>query len=90
MILLGQAAGVAAALAAGKGVAPKELDVRELQKALLCEGLFLGDEQRLKALGLPTEGVVFPPESPAVEGDHPNVAGWERNAAPPTRRPNRQ
>jgi len=84
MILLGQAAGIAAALATRDGVPPKRLDVKKLQRALLKEGFFLGGEERLKALGLPTEGVVFPPDLSIRPGDHPNVAGWERNAAPPS------
>ncbi len=60
MIMLGQATGIAAAMAAAAGVMPKELNVKELQKALLKEGFFLGSEERVKALGLPTDGITFP------------------------------
>jgi hypothetical protein len=49
---LGQAAGVAAALCARNRVAPRSLDVRTLQRALLKQGVYLGDEQRLRTLGL--------------------------------------
>jgi hypothetical protein len=37
----GQAAGVAAALAAGRGVAPRALEVREIQSALARQGAYL-------------------------------------------------
>ena len=49
---MGQAAGTAAALAAEKGISPKALDVKELQKALLAEGFYLGEDDRLRELGL--------------------------------------
>ena len=52
MMALGHAAGVAAALAVRRGVAPRRLDVRELQRELLREGFYLGDEGRLRELGL--------------------------------------
>jgi len=39
--ITGQAAGVAAALAAGQGVQPRAVDVRALQTALLAQGVFL-------------------------------------------------
>jgi hypothetical protein len=42
--LTGQAAGVAAALAAGAGVEPRKVDVAELQKALRKQGVFLQDQ----------------------------------------------
>lgn len=51
-ILLGQAAGAAASLAAETGVAPRELEVRKLQRRLLDQGVYLGDEARLRQLGL--------------------------------------
>lgn len=47
----GQAAGVAAALAAPLGDFDK-MDIRSLQSALLRQGVYLGDTQRLKELGL--------------------------------------
>lgn len=37
----GQAAGAAAAIAANRGLAPRAIDVRELQGALLAQGVFL-------------------------------------------------
>jgi hypothetical protein len=49
---MGQAVGIAAALAARDGVAPRDIDVRELQRLLLADGFFLGDDRRLEALGL--------------------------------------
>jgi hypothetical protein len=52
-MLLGQAAGTAAALAAQAGLAPRQLDVRRLQQTLLADGGFcLGDAKRLRQLGL--------------------------------------
>ena len=51
----GQIGGMAAAMCAGKGVTPRELDVRDLQRRLLKEGFHLGDEERLKELGLASE-----------------------------------
>jgi len=50
MMTLGQATGVAAALAAENDVTPKTLDIKILQKALVSQGLYLGDEARLKEL----------------------------------------
>jgi len=52
MLLLGQATGLAAALAARAGLQPRHLAPRRLQRALLREGFFLGDLPRLKALKL--------------------------------------
>jgi len=51
-MVLGQAAGVASALAAREGTSPDALDVREVQRALIEQGAWLGEPQRLKALGL--------------------------------------
>ena len=48
----GQAAGVAAALPARDGVEPHKLNVRKLQKALLKDGCALGEDDRLRELGL--------------------------------------
>ena len=39
--LTGQAAGVAAALAAGAGTSPRKVDVRALQRELLRQGAYL-------------------------------------------------
>ena len=52
MMLLGEAAGTAAALAVKGGVQPRNLDVRTLQRDLLKQGFNLGEPERLKALGL--------------------------------------
>jgi len=49
---MGQAGGTAAAIAARRGVSPRELDARELQRALLDAGFYLGSLERLKELGL--------------------------------------
>jgi len=49
---LGQAAGAAAALAAKKGIIVRNIDIGELQKELLRQDVYLGDEERLKSLGL--------------------------------------
>ena len=42
--LTGQAAGAAAALAAGAGVQPRNVDIGELQKALTAQGVYLQDQ----------------------------------------------
>jgi len=49
---LGQAAGVAAALCALDDIEPPRLDVRHLQRHLLEQNVWLGDEARLRELGL--------------------------------------
>ncbi len=51
-MILGQAAGAAAALAATRGAIPRTLPVRDLQASLLDQGAFLGSEERLRQLGL--------------------------------------
>jgi len=51
-MVLGQAAGAAAALAAREGTPPRHLDVRVLQRALLDKGVYLGSQERLEALGV--------------------------------------
>ena len=50
--LMGQAAGVAAALAVKHGVEPREIDVKELQKILHQLGSEMGSEDRLRELGI--------------------------------------
>ena len=50
--VMGEAAGIAAAMAFRKGVAPRAVEIRELQGALLDAGFYLGDRYRLKELGL--------------------------------------
>lgn len=49
---LGQAAGVAGALAVKNGVTVRNLDIRLLQYGLLDQDVYLGDEKRLCELGL--------------------------------------
>ncbi len=51
-IILGQAAGVAAALSSKEGTTPSRLDVKLLQRGLLGQDVYLGDEGRLGELGL--------------------------------------
>lgn len=50
--VIGEAAGTAAAVAVKTGVPPRALDIRALQRALLAQGVNLGDPARLQALGL--------------------------------------
>jgi hypothetical protein len=50
--VMGQACGTAAALAARLGSTPRDLDVGELQRSLLDQGFYLGDQQRLQELNL--------------------------------------
>lgn len=50
--MLGQVGGTAAALAAKRGVSPKEIDIRELQQTLLDAGFIFAEEDILKELGL--------------------------------------
>jgi len=52
MAPLGEAAGLAAALAVKDGVQPRDIDVKKLQRAMLAGGYRLGDQARLKELGL--------------------------------------
>ncbi|MAG37240.1 MAG: hypothetical protein CL878_13480 [Dehalococcoidia bacterium] len=52
IMMLGEATGIAAALAARAGATPKTLDVRQLQQALLRQGFHLGDDARLAELSL--------------------------------------
>jgi len=52
MMVLGQATGVAAAVAVQRDETPRNVNVRQIQSELVKQGLFLGDEQRLKGLGL--------------------------------------
>ncbi len=51
-IMPGQAAGVAAAVASKQKLSPRELNVRDVQRELLNQNVFLGSEERLKQLGL--------------------------------------
>jgi hypothetical protein len=52
MMVFGQAVGTAAAIAAVHRVAPKNLDIKKVQRQLLAEGIALGDGRRLQELGL--------------------------------------
>jgi hypothetical protein len=49
---LGQVAGMAAALAGRAGTSVRALDMKTLQRDLLRQGFFLGNEARLRELGL--------------------------------------
>jgi len=51
-MICGQAAGVASALAAQQGVPSADVPVPEIQVRLLSQGVYLGDEDRLKSLHL--------------------------------------
>ena len=52
MQLMGQAAGVAAALAVKQNVEPRDIDIKELQKALHALGSEVCSQDRLKELGI--------------------------------------
>lgn len=52
MMVFGQAVGTAAAVAALDGTTPKKVDIRKVQRRLVAEGIYLGDEGRLKELGV--------------------------------------
>ena len=52
LMQLGEAAGVAAAIAVQDNVAPRDLEVKKLQRHLLQQGFYLGDQARLAELGL--------------------------------------
>ncbi len=52
MLLMGQAAGVAAGLCAKQNIEPRELDTKQLQRILVQWGCPLGDKDRLTELGL--------------------------------------
>ena len=51
-MVMGQAGGVAAALSAQSGKRVPDLDIKNLQTALLNQDVYLGDSNRLKELGL--------------------------------------
>jgi hypothetical protein len=52
MMALGNAVGTAAALTVKECTTPKLLEVNKLQKELLKQSFYLGDESRIKELGL--------------------------------------
>ena len=49
---MGEVGGIAAAMAAAENIPPRKIDVKALQRTLLRKGYYLGDAQRLSALGL--------------------------------------
>ena len=52
LMQLGEAAGVAAAMAVQDGIAPRDIEVKKLQRHLLQQGFYLGEPARLAQLGL--------------------------------------
>ncbi|MDP6118539.1 MAG: FAD-dependent oxidoreductase [Dehalococcoidia bacterium] len=52
MMIFGQCVGTAAAVAALDNATPKKLDIKKVQRQLIKDGICLGDEGRLKELGL--------------------------------------
>ncbi len=52
MMIIGQCAGIAAAIAVKSGVFPSQIEVKQLQKELLKNGINMGDDERLRELGL--------------------------------------
>ena len=51
-LVLGQAAGAAAAVAARTGFTPRTVSIPQVQRELLMQNVFLGDGRRLAELGL--------------------------------------
>ena len=52
MMVFGQCVGTAAAIAALDGVTPKNVDLKKVQRRLVEDGIVLGDDDRLRELGL--------------------------------------
>lgn len=52
MMVFGQCIGTAAAIAVLDNVTPKNVDIKKVQKRLVAEGIYLGDEERLRELGI--------------------------------------
>ena len=52
MMVFGQCVGTAAAVAALDGTTPRTVDIRKVQRRLVEDGIFVGEEGRLRALGL--------------------------------------
>ena len=52
MMGFGQTVGRAVAIAALDNVSRKKVDIKEVQRWLLAEGMYLGEEGRLSELGL--------------------------------------
>jgi hypothetical protein len=51
-MMLGEAAGVAAALGAKQGVSPHAVPIVDIQRQLVAQGAYLGEPDRLKELGI--------------------------------------
>jgi hypothetical protein len=51
-MVCGQASGVACALAAGEGTDPGSIPIGEIQRELLKQGVNLGDDDRVRSLGI--------------------------------------
>ena len=52
VLLHGRAVGLAAAMSVREGIEPRDMDIKKFQRALLAEGCPVGDDERLKELGL--------------------------------------
>jgi len=52
MMVFGQAVGTVAAIAALDNVTPKNVDIKKIQRQLVADGIYLGDEERLRKLGI--------------------------------------
>lgn len=52
MMVFGQCVGTAAAISALDNVTPKNVDIKKVQKRLVAEGIYLGEEERLRELGI--------------------------------------
>ena len=52
MMVFGQTVGTAAAIAALDNVTPKNVDILKIQNRLVADGIYLGDDDRLKELGI--------------------------------------
>ena len=52
MMVFGQCVGTVAATVALDNVTPKTVDIKKIQRRLAAEGIYLGDENRLKELGI--------------------------------------
>ncbi len=55
VMVMAQAGGTAAAMAAKENINPRNVNIKQLQKKLLQAGFYLGDEKRLAELGLRDE-----------------------------------
>lgn len=86
VLLMGQAAGAAAALAVRAGIEPRDLDIRQLQEYLLVRGVMLypyedlhvEDRIFVEAQKMALAGVVFDAEDFSFRKDRP--MSWEATA----------